>query len=130
MCFRLKIENMTATKLTRCEGWLESIDKLPNIGPVKLFWASSPSEAMSVDLIKGVPRFLQICRIHQSNKIIVATEKEVWPIDSMNSFHPGHVYVFKIALKGEDKADTSAFLAELNWTGNWITAEMKPNVVE
>lgn len=49
MCFRLRVENITSRRLERCEGWLESIDKFPNISPVKLFWVSSPTEAMSVD---------------------------------------------------------------------------------
>lgn len=57
MCFRLRVENITSRRLERCEGWLESIDKFPNISPVKLFWVSSPTEAMSVDLINGVPAF-------------------------------------------------------------------------
>ena len=80
---------------------------------------------MSVDLIKNVPRFVQICRITDKNRVVVATEGELWPIDSINGFHPGK-YIFNIALKGKDRAETMFYSVELNWTGNWTTADMKP----
>jgi len=127
ICFRLQIENTTTSKLEQCEGWLQSTDRFPNISPVKLFWISSPRAAMSVDLIKGVPRFLQICRITDKNRVIMATEDEAWPIDSLNAFHPG-IYRFNIAVKGKDKAETIFYSVELNWSGNWTTSEMKPHV--
>jgi hypothetical protein len=98
MCFRLKVENITRSRLGRCEGWLESVDKFPNIGPARLFWADMPTESMSVDLVNGVPRFLQICRITQTNQVLVATANEVWPFDSLESFHPGS-YVFRVAFR-------------------------------
>lgn len=123
MCFRLKIENTTRRKLHNCEGWLESTDRFPNISPVKLFWTGGIGE-FSVDLIKGVPRFLQVCRIHQSNRVIMATKNETWPIDSIDAFQPGQQYVFKIALKGDDSAETCFYSVRLDWTGNWTTAEM------
>jgi hypothetical protein len=126
ICFRLEIQNNTSVKLDRCEGYLVSIDRFPNISPVKLFWVGASLDvSMSADLIKGVPRFLQICRISDKGQVIVATENETWPIDSLNSFHPG-TYVFKVAVKGKDKAETSFYSIELNWTGNWTTAEMRP----
>ena len=55
----------------------------------------------------------------------VATEKEYWPIDSLRSFHPGNTYVFNIAVKGNDEAETASYSVELNWTGNWATSEMR-----
>lgn len=126
ICFRLMVSNTTTTRLHRCEGWLESTDKFPNVSPVKLFWVGSPQADMAVDLIKDVPRFLQICRITDNNRVIIATEGEVWPIDSLNAFHPGSTYRFNIALKGEDNAETAFYSVNLNWTGNWTTAEMVP----
>ena len=122
ICFRLQVDNMTARKLRVCEGWLVSTDQFPNIGPVKLFWADMPG-TFTVDLINGILRFLQICRITDSNQVIVATERENWPIDSIGVFRPGF-FVFEIALKGDDNADTSVYSVRLNWTGNWTTSEM------
>jgi hypothetical protein len=121
MCFRLMVENATTRKLHDCEGWLESTDRFPNISPAQLFWVGNP-EQMSVDLINGIPRFLQICRIDSNNLIHMATEGEQWPIDS-HSFPPGH-YVFKVGIKGEDAAETRFYSVKLKWTGNWTTAEM------
>jgi hypothetical protein len=126
VCFRLRVENVTTGKLHNCEGWLESTDRFPHISPTKLFWAGGPEE-FSVDLINGIPRFLQICRIRQDNRVIMATEHETWPIDSLNAFQPGQ-FVFKIGLKGEDNAETIFYSVRLNWTGNWTTAEMMPVV--
>jgi hypothetical protein len=127
ICFRLQIENTTTNKLHNCEGWLESTDRFPNVSPVKLFWVSSPREVMSVDLINSVPRFRQICRITDRNIIRMASEGEMWPIDTLQSFHPG-TYIFNIAVKGEDMAQTSLYPIEFIWTGNWTTAEMKPDI--
>jgi hypothetical protein len=124
MCFRLKVVNITSSKLNRCEGWLESVDQFPSISPARLFWVDMP-ESQSVDLISRVPRFLQVCRITQSNQVLVATIGEAWPINSLESFRPGGRYVFRVAFKGEDKAETVFCCVELNWTGNWTTAEMK-----
>jgi hypothetical protein len=121
MCFRLRVENSTNKILRRCEGWLESTDQFPNISPVKLFWIDAPGE---VDLINGVPRFLQVCRISNQNRVIMATQGEVWPIDSVEAFQPGGQYVFRIALKGDDQAETIFYSVRLNWTGNWTTSEM------
>jgi hypothetical protein len=83
---------------------------------------------MSADLIRGVPRFLQICRIADNNRVIMATENEAWPFDSLNAFHPG-IYIFNIAIKGRDEAETIFYPVELNWTGNWTTAEMKSGAI-
>lgn len=125
ICFRLQVENQAASILHGCQAWLESTDRFPNISSVKLFWVSSPREEMAVDLINSVPRFLQICRITDQNRIIMATENEVWPIDTLKAFYPGR-YVFNVVVKGEDNAKSSLYAAELNWTGNWTTAEMRP----
>jgi hypothetical protein len=125
MCFRLQVNNVTTTKISGCEGWLNSVDKFPHISSAKLYWVDSPTPAMSVDLIKTIPRFLQICRITDKGEVRVATEKEYWPIDSLRSFHPGNTYVFNIAVKGNDKAETTSYSVELNWTGNWTTSEMR-----
>jgi hypothetical protein len=122
ICFRLKVENATTRLLHGCEGWLESTDRFPNLSPVRLFWVGVPEADYSVDLIKDVPRFLQICRISSDNRIHMATQGELWPIDSMG-FPPGD-YVFRVAIKGEDNAETRFYAVKLMWTGNWVTAEM------
>jgi hypothetical protein len=124
MCFRLRVENSTNKILRGCEGWLESTDQFPNIGSVELFWTGMPEEKFSVDLIKGVPRFLQICRITDQDRVTMATPGEAWPIDSLKAFQPGSQYVFRIALKGDDLAETTFYSVRLKWTGNWTTAEM------
>ena len=82
VCFRLKVENTTTRKLHDCEGWLVSTDRFPHISPTKLFWIVGP-EVFSVDLIKEIPQFLQICRIKDDNRVIMATEHEAWPVDSL-----------------------------------------------
>jgi hypothetical protein len=119
------VENLTTRKLHDCEAWLVSTTQFPNISPTKLFWVGQP-ETFSVDLINGVPQFVQICRIRDSNQVIMATPHETWPIDSIDSFRPGGQYSFRIALKGEDSADTFFYDIRLNWTGNWTTSEMTP----
>jgi hypothetical protein len=124
ICFRLKVENATTRKLHKCEGWLESTDRFPNISPAQLFWVGNPDVELSIDLINRVPRFLQICRISSDNRIHMATPKEQWPIDSL-AFPLGD-YVFKIAIKGEDGAETHFYTVKLIWNGNWTTAEMVP----
>jgi hypothetical protein len=45
ICFRLRIENKTTSKLHGCEGYLESVDKLPNISGI-------PMEAEMADYIR------------------------------------------------------------------------------
>ena len=135
ICFRLQVENESTSKLEQCEAWIESADRFPNISPFRLFWAGDTVvltsgvpriiQSMSVDLIKNVPRFVQICRITDKNRVVMATEGELWPIDSINAFHPGK-YIFNIALKGKDRAETTFYSIELNWTGNWTTADMRP----
>jgi hypothetical protein len=127
ICFRLKVENATRRRLDKCEGWLESTDRFPNISPAQLFWIGNPEAEMAVDLINGIPRFLQICRISSDNRIHIATQREQWPIDSLE-FPPGD-YVFKIGIKGEDNAETRFYAVKLKWTGNWTTAEMAPIAV-
>ena len=124
MCFRLKVENTTARKLHKCEGWLVSTDRFPNISAAPLFWAGTP-ESLSIDLIKGIPRFLQICRIDSNNFIHMGTPGDQWPVDSISGFRPGD-YIFKVGIKGEDNAETCFYSVKLVWTGNWTTAEMAP----
>lgn len=123
VCFRLRVENATPRKLHKCEGWLESTDRFPNISPAQLFWVGNPEE-MSVDLIKGIPRFLQICRIDSDNLIHMATNGERWPVDSHN--FPSGDYTFNVGIKGEDIAETCFYSVKLIWNGNWTTAEMVP----
>jgi hypothetical protein len=120
-CIRLRVENMGATRLYQCEGWL-SIDKFPNVGPARLFWAEGNFPS-AVDLTQKIPRYVQIFRITDSNQIIPATEGEMWPLDSLNKFSPG-TYVFDIALKGQDDAETILRRLRLIWTGNWKTAQI------
>jgi hypothetical protein len=127
ICFRLRVENATTRKLHKCEGWLESTDRFPNISATQLFWVGNPDTELSIDLIKGIPRFLQICRISSDNRIHMATPREQWPIDSLR--FPLGDYVFKIGIKGEDNAETHFYAAKLIWTGNWTTAEMVPVTV-
>jgi hypothetical protein len=124
ICFRLKVENATTRKLHKCEGWLESTDRFPNISPARLFWIGNPDAELSIDLINGIPRFLQICRIDSGNRIHMATLDEKWPIDSQG-FPPGD-YLFRIGIKGEDGAETRFCAVKLKWTGNWSIAEMEP----
>jgi hypothetical protein len=121
--FRLRIANTGITPLRHCEGWLSEIEGHRNISPVRLFWVASPTAAMSVDVIKGIPRYLQICRITQTNEVKMATEGEMWPFDSLRMFVPSK-YKFKIAVKGQDEAETDMYIVELNWTGDWRTANM------
>jgi hypothetical protein len=123
MCFRLCIENETTSKLKDCEAWLESTDRFPSIGPVRLFWAGSFGPELSVDLIKGLRVFLQVCRITDANRVIMATPGEQWPVDSLVS-QPGP-YTFKIAVKGDDQAETTFYGVQLTWTGVWTTSEMR-----
>jgi len=124
MCFRLKVNNKSQRKLHECEGWLESTDRFPNVSPAQLFWVGNPEAEMSINLLKDIPRFLQICRIDDKNCIHIATQREQWPIDSHN--FPLGDYVFKIGIKGEDDAETCFYSVKLTWTGNWTTAEMMP----
>jgi hypothetical protein len=121
ICFRLKVENTSKRKLHKCEGWLLSTDRFPNISALPIFWIGNP-ESYCRDLINEIPQFLQICRVDDRNVIHMATQGENWPIDS-HGFTPGN-YVFKIGIKGEDSAETSFCSVRLNWTGNWTTAEM------
>jgi hypothetical protein len=83
---------------------------------------SNPETEMSVDLLKGITRFLQICRIDDNNRIHIATQREQWPIDSLA--FPVTDYIFKIGIKGEDSAETCFYSVKLRWNGNWTTAEM------
>ncbi len=128
ICFRLKVENATTRRLHKCEGWLESTDRFPNISPAQLFWVGNPDTELSIDLINGIPRFLQICRISSDNRIHMATPHGQWPIDSLG-FPPGD-YVFRIGIKGEDNAETRFYTVKLQWTGNWTIAEMAPVIMD
>ena len=123
-CIRLKVENTGTSRLLQCEGWLE-IREFFRLSPAKLFWVAIP-EAGSVDLTKGISRFLQVFRIHESNVVIPATyanPPEQWPIELQNRFVPGK-YLFTIGLKGQDEAETVFCNLELNWTGDWATAQV------
>jgi hypothetical protein len=119
-CIRLKVELVKGTHLAGCEAWL-SIDRFPNVAPVRLFWAEGKGP-MTVDLAQKIPRYVQVFRITDSNQIVPATEGEGWPIDSQN--FPLGTYTFSIALKGHDEAETITETLRLEWTGNWRTAHV------
>ena len=127
-CVRLEVQNSGTSRIERCEAWCK-IKQFPNISSYRLFWVGPSSSgalanfAGDVDLIKGVPRFVQLFRIHKSNRVIPATEGEVWPIDAMDKFSAGE-YQFDIAFKGRGEADTVSYSIKLNWTGNWETGDV------
>jgi hypothetical protein len=99
---------------------------MPQLSPAKLFWVGIPEEG-SVELIKDIPRFLQVFRIHESNKIIPGTfgnPPDQFPLDLINKFVVGETYHFRVGLKGEDEAETVFGTVTLVWTGNWNTAQV------
>jgi hypothetical protein len=126
--FRLQVENRGTSIATFCQGWLHSIAELPLLSAARLFWVGMPEEG-AVDLIKGIPRFLQIIRIHETNKVVPATfavpHCEVWPIDQAFAFVAGQQYHFRIGVKANDRAETEFSTIILNWTGNWTTATVE-----
>ena len=127
-CIRLKVENTGTTQLQGCEGWC-IIDRFPLAGSFRLIWAGAskpgtvPGITGDVDLVKAVPRFVQVFRIRKSNHVIPATEGEVWLLDEQNKFVPGD-YQFDVILKGMDEADTVFYSLKLNWTGDWQTTKI------
>jgi hypothetical protein len=125
-CFRLKVDNVGTSRLYQCEGWLESIQEMPHLSAARLFWIGIPEQG-AVDLAKGIPRFLQLLKISDSNIVIPATygaPVEQWPIDQRSKFGPGK-YHFKVGIKGHDESETVFLTLELDWTGNWETASMQ-----
>jgi hypothetical protein len=123
VCFRLQVENYEAGYLRNCEGWLTRIVQMPQLSPVKLFWIGMPSERMSEDLPERVPRYLQICEIMEAtNKIVMATQGRLWPLGEDNIFRPGK-YLFDVVVRA-DGAKAVTRQLELDWTGDWKTAEM------
>lgn len=122
VCFRLQVENDKVSYLPNCEGWLTKIAQMPQVSPVKLFWIGMPSEMMFQDLPEKVPRYLQICEIMETNKVLVATEGRVWPLGEENIFRPGE-YVFDVVVRADGAKAVDCRL-KFDWTGDWKTAEM------
>jgi len=125
-CIRLQVENIGLARLNKCEGWLESIPEMTRLSPAKLFWVGIPEEG-SVDLTKNIPRFLQVFRIHETNRIVPGTfgnPPEQFPVDLLNRFVVGETYHFRIGLKGDDEAETLFGTVKLIWTGDWATAQV------
>jgi hypothetical protein len=124
-CLRFEVRNTGTRRLNRCEGWLQ-IQEFPRLSPAKLFWVGMPEEG-SVDLAKDIPRFLQVLRIHQSNRIVPATfgdPPEQFPLDLRNQFMVGSRYHFRVGLKGDDEAETVFHTLELVWNGDWRTSQV------
>jgi hypothetical protein len=124
ICFRLQIENIGITAIRNCEGWLTRVLQMPGISPVKLFWIGMPAERMTEDLPQRVPRYLQICRVTDTNRVVMATEREFWPLGETNIFRPRE-YVFHITVNAEG-IEAVEYQIRLDWTGNWKTATMNP----
>jgi hypothetical protein len=97
---------------------------MPQLGPVKLFWIGMPAERMSEELPQKVPRYLQICEILDSNRIIMATEGRLWPLGESNIFKPGE-YDFQIVINASG-VQAAEYNLKLTWTGNWKTAKINP----
>jgi hypothetical protein len=127
-CIRLQVTNERTTQLVGCQAWVKILE-FKNISPFPVFWIGTPGASggisMSADLVKDIPRFVQLFRIHESGAIIPATESEVWPIDSMDAFKNGNTYHFQIAFKGHDRAETQKYEIVIDWTGNMHTTTVR-----
>jgi hypothetical protein len=126
-CFRLQVMSDSDSKLYDCMGWLAELRNLKTqqvVQSVRLLWAGVPTAAAAVDLVKGVPRYVEMCVATDADQITVTTEGGgVWPIDAMHIFDKPGEYLFRIVIEARDTVATS-ITRKLNWTGNWTTTDM------
>ena len=123
-CIRLRIENI-GTISVPCRGFF-TIRETPAVGTAQLCWIDKNDGLVStISLVKGVPRYLQIFSISESNRITPTTwgnPPERRSLETMRIFEPNSTYMFNVAIKADDYSETVFYDVVLEWTGDWQTA--------
>jgi hypothetical protein len=124
--FRLRVVNIGEFALARCNGYLKEVVNLKTgekVESPRLLWASGPSGVPEVTLPPNVPMYLELCLVHESNKIAVTTEGRGWPFSHEAMFDDIGQYLFTVSI-GSDNMVWRTFSTKLNWTGDWKTVNM------
>jgi hypothetical protein len=126
VCFRLEIENLGAEIINDCTGTLVEVRRKGDqqeLGAMPLTWAGTEIAEVSVSLINGIKRHLDVVRVWQDNAVNVATPKNVWPLDRQDMFGKPGDYIFTVVVSGDGSVPVR-YSMELTHTDNWETADI------
>jgi hypothetical protein len=127
ICFRLKIENIMGSMIENCQGTLAEVRKIgsiPEISATRLTWATMPGPRPLANIIMHAPQYLDVVRVHNDNRVVVATEGQAWPLSQARMFENPGEYLFRVIISGKDVADTPSKYIKFTLTGDWRTASV------
>jgi hypothetical protein len=125
MCFRAEITNPGEETVRNCKAHLTKIvygKNGPEMGPTILTWADAVPYTTQVDLIKDVPRGLDLIGISEHNRVHVFSLS--WPINQLDFFEWAGIYSLTVVVSADNSVPIRKEI-ELNFTGDFKTSTMR-----
>jgi hypothetical protein len=113
--------------IENCQGTLAEVRKIgsiPEISATRSTWATMPGPRPLANIIMHAPQYLDVVRVHNDNRVVVATEGQAWPLSQARMFENPGEYLFRVIISGKDVADTPSKYIKFTLTGDWRTASV------